>query len=149
HYGLMYNGGSKPTSRVYPFPMISMGSGYTGVTQNVQIVGDPEVGGSAKVKANIQQDAGIKWTVGSYSLDDPTIYTDPTRRFSVRPLAYITDKSVSPATAQVTLNDDGYVVRVLHGPVPLWGSRRGEDVMMTDALAFDLRVFDPGAPLYA
>ncbi len=27
--------------------------------------------------------------------------------------------------------------------------RRGEDVMMTDALAFDLRVYDPGAPLFA
>ena len=47
------------------------------------------------------------------------------------------------------LNDDGAVVRVVHGPVPLWGARRGEDVMMTDVLAFDLRVFDPGAPLFA
>ena len=42
----------------------------------------------------------------------------------------------------------GEVVRVVHGPVPLWGSRRGEDVMMTDALAFDVRVYDPGAPLF-
>ena len=46
------------------------------------------------------------------------------------------------------LNDDGQVVRVVHGPVPLWGTRRGEDVMMTDALAFDVRVYDPGAPLF-
>lgn len=27
--------------------------------------------------------------------------------------------------------------------------RKGEDVMLNDVLAFDLRVFDPGAPLYA
>ncbi len=27
-------------------------------------------------------------------------------------------------------------------------NRTGEDVMLTDALAFDLRVYDPGAPLY-
>ncbi len=40
----------------------------------------------------------------------------------------------------------GQVVHVVHGPVPLWGTRRGEDVMMTDVLAFDLRVYDPGAP---
>ena len=43
----------------------------------------------------------------------------------------------------------GQVVRVVHGPVPLWGARRGEDVMMTDVLAFDLRVYDPGAPMFA
>ncbi len=53
-----------------------------------------------------------------------------------------------PATAQAMLNDDGAVVRVVHGPVPLWGERRGEDVMLSDVLAFDLRVFDPGAPIF-
>ena len=36
-------------------------------------------------------------------------------------------------------------MRLVHGPAPLWGARRGEDVMMTDVLAFDLRVYDPGA----
>ena len=43
----------------------------------------------------------------------------------------------------------GPVVRVFHGPVPLWGSRRGEDVMMTDVLAFDMRVYDPGRRCFA
>ncbi len=47
------------------------------------------------------------------------------------------------------LNDEGEIVRVIHGPVPLSGERRGEDVMLTDALGFDLRVYDPGAPLFA
>jgi hypothetical protein len=46
------------------------------------------------------------------------------------------------------VNDEGEVVRVVHGPVPLWSARRGEDVMMTDALAFDVRLYDPGAPLF-
>jgi hypothetical protein len=46
------------------------------------------------------------------------------------------------------LNDAGSVVRVTHGPAPLWGPRRGEDVMMSNVLGFDLRVYDPGAPLY-
>jgi hypothetical protein len=46
------------------------------------------------------------------------------------------------------LNDDGAVVRVLPGLAPLSGSRRGEDVMLSDALAFDLRVYDPNAPLF-
>jgi len=30
---------------------------------------------------------------------------------------------------------------------PLAGDRQGEDVMLSDVLAFDVRVFDPGAPL--
>jgi hypothetical protein len=46
------------------------------------------------------------------------------------------------------LNDDGKVVRVVKGLVPLSRDRRGEDVMLTDALGFDLRVYDPGAFLY-
>jgi hypothetical protein len=33
--------------------------------------------------------------------------------------------------------------------VPLSRNRKGEDVMLTDALGFDLRVYDPGAPLFA
>ncbi|CAN0365783.1 unnamed protein product, partial [Ectocarpus sp. 4 AP-2014] len=38
------------------------------------------------------------------------------------------------------------LVHVTSGLAPLGGSRRGDDVMMTDALSFDLRVYDPGAP---
>ena len=80
----------------------------------------------------------------------PMNYTDlataSTRRGRSR--MWTSRRSV-PATAQAMLNDDGSVVRVVHGPVPLWGTRRGEDVMLTDVLAFDLRVFDPGAPLFA
>src|SRR6185369_5991702 len=47
------------------------------------------------------------------------------------------------------LNDAGEVVRVVHGPQPLWGTRRGQDVQMSDVLAWDLRVYDPGAPMFA
>jgi hypothetical protein len=54
-----------------------------------------------------------------------------------------------PATAQAILNNEGQVVRIVHGPVPLWGDRRGQDVMMSDVLAFDLRVYDPAAPIFA
>ncbi|MEQ8208552.1 MAG: prepilin-type N-terminal cleavage/methylation domain-containing protein [Lacipirellulaceae bacterium] len=34
-----------------------------------------------------------------------------------------------------------------HGPAPYYGDREGEDVVLSDILAWDLRVFDPGAPL--
>ena len=46
------------------------------------------------------------------------------------------------------LNDEGEVIRVVHGPVPLWGTRRGEDVMMTNALAFDVRSVRSWRPLF-
>ena len=68
--------------------------------------------------------------------------------YPARPFAYINGNSDALATARAMLNDDGSVVRILPGFVPLWGSRRGEDVMLSDVLAFDLRVFDPGAPLF-
>ena len=31
---------------------------------------------------------------------------------------------------------------------PLSGERAGGDIVLTNALAFDVQVFDPGAPLY-
>ncbi len=65
------------------------------------------------------------------------------------PFVHFTDNVRYPATARAMLNDDGEIVRVIHGPVPLSRERRGEDVMLTDALGFDLRVYDPGAPLFA
>jgi hypothetical protein len=66
---------------------------------------------------------------------------------------YIDDESDSPnarklpAPVRALVNADGQVVYLTAGLVPLGGNRRGEDVMLSDALAFDLRVYDPGAPL--
>ncbi len=92
---------------------------------------------AAKAKAN------LSGSVVSYTVKDPG------DGYVVRPFAMVDVDSLTIATAQAMLNDDGQVVRLVHGPVPLWGTRRGEDVMLTDALAFDLRVYDPGAPVFA
>ena len=140
-----YMPGPPQGTRIYPFALESRGSGYSNGTEDVTFVSDPDIGPpgtNARFKANI-----ASTSVVSYSNDAPGLYTD---RYQARPFAYV-DKRPSevPATAQAMLNDDGAVVRVVHGPVPLWGTRRGEDVMLTDVLAFDLRVFDPGAPLFA
>ncbi|MCH2115173.1 MAG: prepilin-type N-terminal cleavage/methylation domain-containing protein [Pirellulales bacterium] len=40
------------------------------------------------------------------------------------------------------------VAHLVTGPVPLAFEREGEDVVLNDVLAFDVRVFDPGAPLF-
>src|SRR5690606_30639575 len=72
------------------------------------------------------------------------------KKYRWRPFAYVNEPSSDTiATARVMLNDDGEVVRIVHGFVPLSGERRGEDVMLTNVLAFDLRAYDPGAPLFA
>lgn len=130
--------------RIYPYPVISNGSGYTGNNQDVVFVIDPELKtGSitnAKAVANIDKTTN---RVVSYTVTTPGDYP-------ARPFAYVDKVPNSvPATAWAMLNDDGAVVRVMQGPMPLWGTRRGEDVMLTDALGFDLRVYDPGAPLFA
>lgn len=143
--------------RQYPFAAVSAGGGYRG--RNVRVVGDREILENAlppipltyiAAQANLTNGGGINDTVANYSIDvlnlDDTLSLS--KRMPVRPLAYIDDDSDTVATARAMLNDDGEVVRVVHGLVPLTGSRKGEDVMLTDALGFDLRVYDPGAPLY-
>jgi type II secretory pathway pseudopilin PulG len=134
--------GAKPVGREYPFALVSTGSGYSGSSANLQFVTDPDPGLSASTAAKAIANLA-SGTVASYSV------TLPGTGYVVRPFAFVSADSTTIATAQAMLNDDGSVVRLVLGPVPLWGARRGEDVMMTNALAFDLRVYDPGAPMFA
>jgi hypothetical protein len=147
HYGFFVGtGASNPSRRVYPYPLVSIGAGYSGSSADVTFVADVEVGGpsdDAKATANIAGGAAV-----SYLIDSPMNYTEPNRRYTVRPFAFVDKDASVPATAQAVLNRDGAVVRVLHGPVPLWGTRQGEDVMLTNVLGFDVRAFDPGAPIF-
>ncbi len=145
HYGFFPGAGGNPPQRVYPYAAVSWGSGYGG--GNVEAIVDPEIGGpgsDADIGANVPSDLVVSYTV-----------TDPGAGYLTRPFVFVDEDSDTPATAQAILNDDGQVVRVIHGPVPLWGdgrngtpARRGQDVLMSDVLAFDVRVYDPGAPLY-
>jgi type II secretory pathway pseudopilin PulG len=139
--------GPKPSGREFPFAVASAGSEYAG--SDVIVVADPEVVGTSfqAAQASRINSGGVSDTVRNYTLD-ATNLTDSTRELPVRPFAYIDDDSTTVATARAMLNDEGQVVRVVKGLVPLSGDRRGEDVMLTDALGFDLRVYDPGAFLY-
>jgi prepilin-type N-terminal cleavage/methylation domain-containing protein len=134
--------------REYPFALTSFGSGYSSMTERVQFVHDSEVGSPIDVgeaTAHINTSSPIR-PVAGYSI--PALNLDGNRRYSSRPFAYVEGTSAAMATARVFLNDEGEAVRVQYGPVPLWGKRRGHDVMLSDVLAFDLRVYDPGAPIY-
>ena len=164
-------------SRNFPFQFETIGSKYPGSKVDVNLAIDPEATKptvAAKATGYLTTIGAIPNAVGAYGMDDkgsgyvvrPFAYISnrpekpsgrprPRPRPTPNPTAPSTHKTVDfavtfvPATAQAILNDDGSVVRVVHGPVPLWGQRRGEDVMMTDVLAFDLRVYDPGAPVFA
>jgi hypothetical protein len=155
HFGYLFgSSASIPPARVFPFQFVSMGSDYSGgSTIDVAFANDPEVGGPSKTAKGIgylTKIGTVNKSVGAYGVDDPG------NGYKTRPFVYLADRpkptaptAPAPATAQAILNDEGSVVRLVHGPVPLWGARRGEDVMMTDVLAFDLRAYDPGAPMFA
>jgi Prokaryotic N-terminal methylation motif len=156
HYGYRpVAGKGRTTGREFPYAAESVGFDYTGTQADVAFVPDPEVAAATGLPSqNAQAWAYLvklltlsEKFVLSYAVD-PLNLTNPQRRYASRPLAYVDQESVMVATARAMLNDDGAVIRVVHGLVPLWGDRRGEDVMLTNALAFDLRVYDPGAPLY-
>jgi prepilin-type N-terminal cleavage/methylation domain-containing protein len=154
HFG--YNWGpstTKPPTRSFPFQFVSMGSDYSGTTVKIGLANDPELPAPsqlAKATGYLTNIGNVRNAVATYGVD-----TNGTN-YAARPFVFIEEQPPAQApatfvqaTAQAMLNDDGSVVRIVHGPVPLWGSRRGEDVMMTDVLAFDLRVYDPGAPIFA
>ncbi|HEY3395160.1 MAG TPA: prepilin-type N-terminal cleavage/methylation domain-containing protein [Lacipirellulaceae bacterium] len=149
HFGVFPgSGGNNPTKRIFPYSLVSFGSGYQG-SGDLAFAVDPEVGssGTAEAVANLMPIPPLSGVAVSYTID-PGNLINP-NGFYTRPFAFIEGApSGVPATAQAMLNDDGRVIRVVHGPVPLWGARRGQDVMLTSVLAFDLRVYDPGAPLF-
>jgi prepilin-type N-terminal cleavage/methylation domain-containing protein len=147
HYGyLVGSGGSNPGRRIFPFPAASIGGGYSG-NADLEFVNDPEIAAPTQKARGTAHMSPTGGAAIAYSIE-PADYTDPQRRYKVRPFAFVNKTANVPATAQVMLNDDGGVVRVLHGPVPLWGERHGEDVQLTNVLAFDVRAFDPGAPIF-
>jgi prepilin-type N-terminal cleavage/methylation domain-containing protein len=150
HFGVFPGTGSgNPSKRIFPYALVSLGSGYQG--RDLAFAVDPEVslaGPVAKAVANLVPIPPLSGVVASYTID-PGNLNNPNCVYETRPFAFI-DRAPTgvPSTAQAMLNDDGRIIRVVHGPVPLWGARRGQDVMLTSALAFDLRVYDPGAPLF-
>ncbi len=125
HFGLFPGSGSNnPAKRVFPYPLVSFGSGYQGSTGNLAFATDPEVfksGPVAEVVANISRPTG---TVVSYTMNASTL-NNPNAAYPTRPFAYVdTAPTGAPSTAQAILNDEGRVIRVVHGPVPLWGAAR-------------------------
>ena len=141
---------------LYPHLMVSTGSGFgAGASQTVNTMG----GGTddLRVPARIQWFANGNGQITNYIVDP-----DSRGRFDSTggiPEIQITGGTTNPSPrpvmgriGQVEIGTNNFVeawevVQVTNGPAPLAYSRFGEDVMLNDVLAFDLRVYDPGAPI--
>ena len=138
--------------RFFPFAAVSGGVYGSGARKNLVFVTDPELASpsnAAEFDALTADLGGGQTTVVAYESDGlRTAILAGNRAYAARPLVLIDDSSDAPATARAVVNEDGNVVHVTFGLAPLSGARRGEDIMLTNALAFDVRVYDPGAPLY-
>src|SRR5690606_22724245 len=127
HHGLVSSGGSDAV-RVHPFPMVS--GGGADVPGNPRFVADPEygtpAGGNPQVRAHSVNNAVYNFEVQS-----------PGSGTFVRPLVLLG----GGATARAIMNEQGQVVHVTSGLAPLGvistrDSRLGDDVMLTQAMAF-------------
>ncbi|TWT86146.1 hypothetical protein Mal64_38860 [Pseudobythopirellula maris] len=174
HHGYVFAGGLVGGERAFPFAVTS--AGQYDASQAVTFLADPEFGLSTNdpgfVSLTAPRSLGIadltlpRQVVGyepdNYSANDADdrftqsqyqyYYTHPTnsdRNRTVRPFVYLRNTTGAPATARAIVDEDGFVVRVVRGLAPLSGKRRGEDVMLTEATQFDLKAYDPGAPVYA
>lgn len=140
-------------SRYFPFPVVSAGQySNNGV---VVFATDPDLvapASPAEFQAVVAPNGLGGQMVAAYESTSPDTTSDlleADRRYPTRPFAYVLEQGNLAATARAVTNEDGSVVYVTRGLAPLGGTRRGEDIMLTSALAFDLRVYDPGAPLYS
>lgn len=133
--------------RFFPFAAATSGIHTNQPTLPVQFFFDPELNqgviGATGFRAVTDRLGGDDSSVVAFERSGGTV-----GRYNARPLAFVQDAADYPATARAILNEDGGVAHVTAGLAPLGGARRGDDVMMTEALAFDVRVFDPGAPVY-
>jgi len=141
HHGFV--GDNNSGQRNFPYVMVSAGGAPT---TNPTFVVDPEY----------DPNGGMNATAIPRTEGDVVSHYDVTNQGSnyfVRPLVILE----GGATARALIEGEGIDRKVIHvttGLVPLgWtsttSSRRGQDLMLSDALGFDIQVFDPQAPSYA
>lgn len=150
HHGAVMAGNSG--TRQFPFPLASAGQGVSpdpvvafqkdiepiGVDSVVPMDNEP-AGGRARRQSSVFNNTGVN----AYRV------TALGANYGNRPFAYVETPGGVPPTVRAIVDENGQVVHLTNGLVPLSGGRRGEDVVLSSMLAFDVRVFDPQAPLLA
>ncbi len=147
HHGFVVDANN--SARRFPYVLASAGGANGG--NDVSLFNDPDLYGTdptdADVDAGKEGNAVFAFAVNNFG-----------NGYISRPLAVLE----GGATARVIINEDGNLIHATTGPVPLgagqivaqnsnirFDNRRGQDLMMSDALAFDIQVYDPEAPVYA
>ncbi|MEM6329482.1 MAG: hypothetical protein AAF790_04445 [Planctomycetota bacterium] len=160
HHGYFLSGAAAAGVRRFPYAATSAGTGYTGNSANLAFVSDLQATPDAAGGEALVNTAG--GSVVRYELDERGDYSPDTPAGSGvngsyfgRPFVSVAvplsaaAPAVAHATPRAIVNEDGQVAAITNGLVPLGGPRRGQDVVLNNALAFDLRVYDPKAPLLA
>lgn len=145
---------------IFPHPLASGGAGYN-AQPNIRVIrgaNDRAQGNNAQVEADAPGGTILSYFVpegqGGVYDDLPTIEITPGNATQFA--------TARPVMAEIPGQDGVWqLAHVTFGPAPLsihraplatGGSflvdRTGEDLMLTDALAFDVRVYDPGAPQF-
>ena len=140
----------------FPHVMLSRGVGYGGAP-NV----DPNRDQSPdELPANASNDARIVAVLDNQSQNSIgqilTFEINNNGRYRMLPRLLLNPPPPGPlarnATARPVMQlvepDIAQLAHVTFGPAPLAFDRQGEDVMLSNVLAFDIQVFDPGAPLF-
>ncbi len=140
------------------FPFVATSSGAYGGDFALAMVGDPESSPTAATaSARVVGGSALLYEVadgGLYAEDNGTQTTTDDTYFG-RPFVWANIElapaapSAAHATPRAIVNEAGQVVGITNGLVPLGGPRRGEDVVLQNTLAFDLRLYDAKAPLVA
>ncbi|TWT72790.1 hypothetical protein Pla123a_40890 [Posidoniimonas polymericola] len=143
--------GTAQGQRRFPYHYVGIGRGLSGTIQV-----RPAFDVSRKLERNEDfSAAAIDKMVEGRTRDDGsgTVRTyrlqNRGKWLSSRPFVYVDDSSALKPTTRAIVNEDGQVVMFTNGMVPLSGDRRGEDVVLSNMLAFDIKVYDPEAPLLA
>ncbi|MCA9239909.1 MAG: hypothetical protein KDA37_06910 [Planctomycetales bacterium] len=149
-------GGAAILRPVYPYRAVSSGAGIGAVALSLERgAGLEQRNFDASDVGAVNVAAATDAAGASVSSGDGRNAADAYRvsqrggRYPNRPFVYADRNATSAPTARAVVNELGQVVMFSNGMVPLSGSRRGEDVVLSNMLAFDVRVFDPHAPLLA
>ncbi|WP_442485224.1 PulJ/GspJ family protein [Aeoliella sp. SH292] len=137
HHGYVEGAGRR-------FPYVTVSKGFTDDGNAVRFYADAEAypGGNVPTSA---QGTLLKSRTSVLGVN----VTDPSSGYLGRPFVAIE----GGATARAMTNENGQITYVTTGLVPLGvtgqrTTRVGADLMLADALAFDVQVFDPNAPVY-
>jgi type II secretory pathway pseudopilin PulG len=154
-YEHMPNGPLTTSPFFYPYVFVSRGSGYSGPTVRVvrHHLDAPDNNAQINAAANPINLPNQVGDITQYNVVNGG-------RYRIMPTLIVEGITNTPGVAKIMAtarpimreipNSDGVweIAEVSFGPVPLAFNRLGEDLLLDDVLAFDAKVFDPGAPLF-